>query len=133
MGIAYNLQPHLSDGTMNLGRIEECIRPLNDHYPRTALVAIENTHNRCGGKIIKPSYVDDLSKLCKQYNLPLHLDGARLWNASVVLNIPVKQLEERIDTVSVCLSKGLAWSTNCKSMKHFAANSLHFVIEAGAP
>jgi len=107
LGVAYNLQPQLADGTMCLQGVEDCIRPLNDHYPRTALVAIENTHNKCGGKIISPAYVKALSALCKKHSLPLHLDGARLWNASVALNKPVDELVADIDTVSVCLSKGL--------------------------
>ena len=64
-------------------------------------------HCSCGGRIIQPAYVDSVAKLCKDAGLRLHLDGARIMNASVALNISPDELVKHFDSVSVCLSKGL--------------------------
>ncbi|MCZ7585192.1 MAG: aminotransferase class I/II-fold pyridoxal phosphate-dependent enzyme [Deltaproteobacteria bacterium] len=79
----------------------------NVHFAPTRLVTIENTHNRCGGRIIPLATMRALYDWTREERLPIHLDGARLWNASVALGIPVGDLAQYADTVSVCLSKGL--------------------------
>lgn len=77
------------------------------HYARPGLVAIEQTHNRCGGAVLSLGYLEELSALCKKHSLPLHMDGARLFNAAAVLGVPVSRVVAGCDSVSVCLSKGL--------------------------
>jgi len=77
------------------------------HFPTTRLIAIENTHNRCGGVVINPGYIDDVVKIARQNNLNIHVDGARIFNAAIKLDIPVRLLVNGVDSVTFCLSKGL--------------------------
>ena len=74
----------------------------------TRLIALENTHNRCGGRVLRPDYVDAAGALAHEHGLRLHVDGARLWNAAVALGVPPARLVDAADSVSVCFSKGLA-------------------------
>jgi threonine aldolase len=102
--------PTQRDGTLLLKDIEQRIRTAkdNDHLPLTKVVCLENTHNRMGGKVLTVEYIQSVAQLCKQYGLKLHMDGARLMNAAVELNIDPAKLVESCDSVSFCLSKGLA-------------------------
>ena len=80
----------------------------DDHYARTALVCVENTHNMLGGVPLRAGYVDAIGSLCRdELGVPLHVDGARIFNAAVALGVPVGELCRGADSVSVCLSKGL--------------------------
>ena len=97
-----------ADGTLDLDEIEESIRGENEHFPVTKLLCLENTHNRCGGRVLPLDYVDAAGKLAHEHGLQLHVDGARLWNAAVALNESPARLLKHADTASVCLSKGLA-------------------------
>ena len=96
------------DGTLDTALIEAAIRTLDDHFPTTRLVCLENTHNRCGGRVLKPEYVASVAELCKRHGLKLHIDGARLFNASVAQKLPIAALLQHADSASLCLSKGLA-------------------------
>lgn len=96
------------DGTLDLAQVKEAIRGENEHFPITRLIAVENTHNRCGGRALPLSYMDAAGELAHQHGLALHVDGARLWNAAVALNVSPARLLQNADSVSVCLSKGLA-------------------------
>ena len=106
------IHPHTvcnqSDGTIRLEDIESAIRGNNVHFPRTRLVCLENTHNRCSGLALTPDYCDSVAERKKKYGLKLHLDGARIFNAAVALNIDVTNLTRSADSVSFCLSKGLS-------------------------
>ncbi|GAB3819752.1 threonine aldolase family protein [Kribbella italica] len=94
------------DGRIDLGQIRELIAPdLGPYFVQTAAVSVENTHN-FGGGWIQHSY-DALADLLDEARLPLHLDGARLWNASVATGVPLSAYGSRAAAVSVCLSKGL--------------------------
>ena len=95
------------DGTIKLGAIEAAIRTDNVHFPRTKLICLENTHNKCGGVVLWPDYTDTVGKLAKQSGLKLHIDGARIFNAAVSVGMDVKELTRSCDTLSFCLSKGL--------------------------
>ncbi len=97
----------LPDGTLDLDEIAGHIRADNDHYPVSRLICLENTHNRCGGRVLPPAYVDAVGALAHARGLRLHVDGARLWNAAVALNLPPSRLVAAADSVSVCFSKGL--------------------------
>ena len=71
------------------------------------LVCIENSHNKCGGRAVPISWLQRVGKACKDLNLPLHCDGARLFNTAAALKVPAKELVKDCASVSVCLSKGL--------------------------
>ena len=93
-----------ADGTLDLAEVEAAIKPDDPHFARTRLLALENT---IGGKAIARPYFEDAIQLARRKNLSTHLDGARIFNASVALKSEAKQLCKGFDSVSVCLSKGL--------------------------
>jgi L-threonine aldolase (EC 4.1.2.5) len=94
-------------GILKAEQIQEAIRPSADWYPRTSLVALENTHNRAGGTLYPISEIERIAEQCQSSGLRLHLDGARLWNACVATGIEPKKYAQYFDTISVCFSKGL--------------------------
>jgi len=97
-----------SKGVITAEQVEPLIRPESAYYmPRTRVIEIENTHNRAGGTIIPIDAIKNLKSLADKYNLFFHLDGARIWNASVATGILVKEYASYFDSVSCCLSKGL--------------------------
>jgi threonine aldolase len=97
------------DGTLDLCMIEAAIRdPKNDHYPRSRLICLENTHNRCGGAVLPPEYMAQVRELANGHDLKIHLDGARIFNAAIAQGVSVSALARDADSVSFCLSKGLA-------------------------
>jgi threonine aldolase len=96
-----------SGGTFTADEMEEAIQPKVYWSPRTSLVCIENTHNRSGGRIFPLHHVDAIATRATNAGLALHLDGARLWNASAALSTEPCDLAAPFDTVSVCFSKGL--------------------------
>lgn len=102
---------HLVKGVLGYPRpedIENAIRPLNNvHKPKTALVCLENTHNHAGGTVLTAEQIDEVAEVAHRHNIPVHLDGARIFNASVKLGISVSRLTRNVDTVTFCLSKGL--------------------------
>lgn len=100
--------PNQPDGTLDLNHIETAIRGDDVHFPRTRLICLENTHNRCGGTVLDAAYLQAVGALARRYSLKLHVDGARLFNAAVALGVDVKALAADADSVSFCLSKGLA-------------------------
>ena len=87
--------------------LEAALRPTDQHFPRTRLVCIENTHNRGGGKIWPIEQIREVAAAALKHGLQLHLDGARLWNASVATGIAEREYAAPFNTVSVCFSKGL--------------------------
>lgn len=96
------------DGTLSLEDIEASIRPDNVHFPITRLIALENTHNRCNGSPLRPEYMEAVSALARRFQLKIHVDGARIFNAATALNTTASDLVTVADSVSFCLSKGLA-------------------------
>ncbi|MBI2419170.1 MAG: aminotransferase class I/II-fold pyridoxal phosphate-dependent enzyme [Ignavibacteriales bacterium] len=95
-------------GVMPTQSVEDAVRPSTAYYmPRTAIIALENTHNRASGAVLPLKHIQEMRGLANKYNLKLHLDGARLWNASAATGIPVKEYAQYFDTVSACFSKGL--------------------------
>jgi threonine aldolase len=96
------------DGTLPLDALQAAIRLTDDvHVANTRLVCLENTHNACGGVLLPPDHVARVAALARSRGLALHLDGARLFNASVASALAPTDLAREFDTVSVCLSKGL--------------------------
>lgn len=94
-------------GILNPKAVEGAIRPDAPHHPRTALVIVENTHNRGGGSIYPLDTLRAIWEVAKRRGLKVHLDGARIFNASVASGVPVHEYARCADTVSFCLSKGL--------------------------
>ncbi|MDP4117425.1 MAG: threonine aldolase family protein, partial [Bacteroidota bacterium] len=95
-------------GVFTPDQVEPIIRPESAYYmPHTRVLEIENTHNRAGGAVHPIENIIELEKLAKKYNLAYHLDGARIWNASVKTGISPKEYASHFDSVSCCLSKGL--------------------------
>jgi threonine aldolase len=92
------------DGTLPLARIEAAIKPVDPHFARTRLLALENTWN---GRALPLDYLQAAHDTARSRGLSLHLDGARLFNAAVAGGIPAREIARHFDTVSVCLSKGL--------------------------
>jgi threonine aldolase len=93
-----------ADGTLNLERVQAAIKPDDPHFARTRLLCLENTQ---GGKVLPLKYLKQARAFCDRTGLALHLDGARLFNAAVALDVTVSDISDQFDTVSVCLSKGL--------------------------
>jgi len=107
-GIHPRTVPNQPDGTLDLDDIEAAIRGENPHYPRTRLICLENTHNRCGGAVLRPEYMAAVRRIADRHGVAVHLDGARIFNAAVALGLPASELTKDVDSVTFCLSKGLS-------------------------
>ncbi len=94
-------------GQIDPSLVSAAIRPLNLHFPRTGLLCLENTHNRCGGNVLTPEYIEQVCQVAHGHAVPVHLDGARIFNAAVYLGVDARRLVGAVDSVSFCLSKGL--------------------------
>lgn len=99
--------PNQPDGTLLLEDFLAAIRPDDPHQPITCLIALENTHNRCGGVALSASYTQKVGDLAHQHDLYLHVDGARIFNAAVAQGVSAVELVSPADTVTFCLSKAL--------------------------
>jgi threonine aldolase len=106
-GVFPNTVPNQADGSMRLEDIEAAIRPDDIHDPITKMVILENTHNRCGRTVIGLDYMRDVVELTHRYDLHLHLDGARVFNAAAALGLSAAEVAAPADSVTFCLSKGL--------------------------
>jgi len=96
-----------ADGLLTADLARGYIRPASRHLARTSLICAENTHNMAGGKVMPLEVLRGLRELADEHGLPLHLDGARLWNASVATGVELSEFAAQADTVMVCFSKGL--------------------------
>lgn len=95
-------------GAMDPVAITAAIRSENVHFPRTALVCVENTHNRSGGTVLPMENLRAVAGAAHAAGVPVHMDGARVFNAAVALGLPVSEVVAPVDSVMFCLSKGLA-------------------------
>jgi threonine aldolase len=94
-------------GAMDPADVEKHVLRRDLHTPGTTLICVENTHNRGGGSIIPLEWMREYRAIADRHGVKVHLDGARVFNAAVALGIPVTNITENVDSVSVCLSKGL--------------------------
>lgn len=94
-------------GQLEANAVETQIAPDVSYRARTALILVENSHNVCGGTVYAPEQLDAVVAVARRRGLPVHLDGARLWNAAVAAGVPESRFSASVDTVNVCLSKGL--------------------------
>ena len=112
-GMVMHTVPTNADGTLPLAAIEAAIHLPTHHYhfyhwAPPGVICLENTHNRCGGSVLPPSYFADVEALARTHGLPIHLDGARLFNAAVAAGRPITDWTRHVTSVQLCLSKGLA-------------------------
>ena len=108
-GAQSRLVPNDDQGRISPADVEAAIRPkTNIHFPPTTLVCLENTHNRCSGMVLTPEDTKGVADVAHAAGAAVHLDGARIFNASVALEVPPAELVKDVDDVSFCLSKGLS-------------------------
>ena len=108
-GAQLRLVPNDSQGRIDLDDLKNAIRPKgNVHMPPTTLICLENTHNRCSGGVLTPDDTKKVADIAHEAGAKVHLDGARLFNASVSLEVPPAALVQDVDDVSFCLSKALS-------------------------
>ncbi|ANS87312.1 L-threonine aldolase [Vibrio scophthalmi] len=93
------------DGTLDFAKLEAAIKPDDSHFARTRLLSLENTIN---GKVLPLAYLAQAREFVDKHQLALHLDGARVYNAAVALDVDVKEIAQYFDSMTICLSKGLA-------------------------
>ncbi|XP_068631804.1 uncharacterized protein [Battus philenor] len=124
-GVLLSTLQNKPDGTFDLQELERRIRGTDLHEPVSTLVCIENTHNVCGGKVLPLEWVDQLGEVCARHGLALHMDGARLLDASAYLQEPPSRLVQHCDSVSLCFSKGLSAPVGSALV-----GSYHFIEQA---
>lgn len=107
-GVHPRTVPVQPDGTLPLDAIRQAIRSDNIHFPRTRLIALENTQGTVGGIPVPKSYIDAVGDIAREHHLKLHIDGARIFNAATALCCDVADLVAAADSVTFCLSKGLS-------------------------
>jgi threonine aldolase len=112
-GLVFRPVRTLADGTLPLDALRAAIHlPAHNyhyyHYTRPGVICLENTHNRCGGRIVLPEYFAEVAAIAAEHQLPIHLDGARLFNAAVASGRPVTEWTRHVSSVQLCLSKGLS-------------------------
>ncbi len=95
-------------GALHTEQIARAIRGDDIHFPRTGLICLENTHNKAGGKVIPLERMESIHRLATEKGVPVHLDGARLFNAAIAADVSVKEYATCADSVQICLSKGLS-------------------------
>jgi threonine aldolase len=117
--------PNQADGSLDLEDIRSAVRSHDAHQPITRLIVLENTHNRCGGAVLDVEYIRSVGQLADEYGLSLHIDGARLFNAAVALEVPARDLVEAVDSVTFCLSKAL-----CAPVGSVICGSSDFIQQA---
>lgn len=100
--------PNDARGRLDSDEVRDAIRGGDIHEPRTGCIALENTHNRCGGAVLSVEYVAEIAGIAHEHDVPVHLDGARIFNAAVALGVPPGIMAAPVDSVTFCLSKGLA-------------------------
>ncbi len=113
------------DGTLDLEAVAHAIRADDVHFPRSRLIALENTHNRCNGTPLPHDYLGEVAALAAGHGLKVHVDGARIFNAAAALGVTVRQLAEDADSLSFCLSKGLA-----APVGSLVCSDTHFIMQA---
>lgn len=126
-GMPFALLPNDRFGQLPLDRVQNAIRANRPGYPRTGVICVENTQNRCGGTILPLDYLAELHSMAQDAGVPVHMDGARIFNAAAGSDTPVEQIASHVDTVQFCLSKGLA-----APVGSIVAGSAEFIVRARA-
>lgn len=124
-GIVPQTLPTDAMGRMDIARLETAIRPDDPHLPRTRLILVENSYGARAGAAIPPDYFAQVGALAQRRGLRVHLDGARLFNATVALGLAPEAITRHVDSVSFCLSKGL-----CAPVGSVLCGSAEFIAQA---
>ena len=124
-GIIPHTLPVQPDGTLSLASIRQAIRADNIHFPRTKVIALENTQGTVGGVPLSPAYVQEVAELAHGHGLKLHIDGARIFNAATYYGVTPQEIMGGADSLSCCLSKGL-----CAPVGSVLVGSREFIAEA---
>lgn len=125
-GVSLNVIPNNEDGTYSLDEFRLRVRGGDEiHEPTTTLAIVENTHNICGGKAVPMMWIDKLASICKDKNIKLHMDGARVFHAAEYLNVPVSRVVRDFDSITFCLSKSL-----CAPVGSILVGSKDFIRQA---
>jgi len=125
-GVVMNTIPNQPDGTLALTDLEQALRSPEDiHQPISKMIILENTQNDCGGVPLSVKYCDSIGEFARLHGLVLHLDGARIFNAAISLNVQVSDLTRSVDSVTFCLSKGL-----CAPVGSVLCGSREFIARA---
>jgi threonine aldolase len=106
-GLQLRTLPNNACGGFAPETVRAAIRADDPHNPPTGCLALENSHNRCGGTVLSPREMSEIIAPVRERGIPVHLDGARVFNAAVALDVPVAALVGEVDSVTFCLSKGL--------------------------
>ncbi len=121
-GVHSHQLPNQPDGTLALEDIRSAIRSADAHFPTSRLLILENTHNRCGGAALSVDYTHRAASLAHASGLKVHLDGARILNASAALGVTAADLAAPVDSLTFCLSKGL-----CAPVGSLVCGSTEFI------
>ncbi len=124
-GIMPHTVPNQMEGTLCLSDVRDAIRGDDDHFPRTRLICLENTHNVCNGTPLTPWYMERTAEVAREHGLKIHVDGARIFNAAAALGVDARDLVKDADSVTFCLSKGL-----CAPVGSVLCGSRAFIQEA---
>jgi threonine aldolase len=106
-GVVMHTVPNQADGTLGLLDLEGALRSEDIHEPTSRMVILENTQNACGGMAISVDNSNQVAAFAREHGLAYHIDGARIFNAAIKLNVPAAELVRQADSVTFCLSKGL--------------------------
>ncbi len=123
-GVFLHVLPNLPEGTIPLDSLRSAIRR-GVYTPKTRVISLENTHNRCSGAVLPLEYIQQVAQLAQERGVLLHLDGARLFNASIALGVSPAQIAEPFEVVNFCFSKGL-----CAPIGSIVCGSRTFIAEA---
>ncbi len=107
-GLVYRTVRTTRFGELPVEDVAAAVRGPNVHFPPTGLICLENSHNRCGGTVITPEYMAQVRAVADRHHLPIHLDGARIFNAALTLGVQPRGIAQYADSVMFCLSKGLS-------------------------
>jgi len=124
-GIMPHTVPVQPDGTLRLEDVRAAVRGDNYHFPRTRVIALENTQGTIGGVPVSPEYTHTLADFARERGLIFHIDGARIFNAATHYNVPVSEIARGADSITFCLSKGL-----CAPVGSILVGSESFIREA---
>ena len=124
-GVHPHTIPNQPDGTLLIEDIRHAVRGDDPHFPRSKLLILENTQNKCGGLSISRDYMLEAASVARENGLAVHLDGARIFNAAVDQGVPALDLVDMVDSVTFCLSKGL-----CAPVGSVLCGSKDFIVEA---
>lgn len=124
-GAVIHTLPNEIDGTIKIEDIRGAVRADNPHFPRSRLIILENTQNRCGGAVISSEYTAQVGQFAHNTNMLLHLDGARIFNAAAALQVKASELAGPADSITFCLSKGL-----CAPVGSVLCGSKEFIHQA---